>query len=62
MASPARHVVRQRTSSATFSPWQRRSTCTNDSAPGPAPLDASTPGVSASAGWGGEVEGVRAWV
>ena len=47
-ASPARHVVRQRTSSATFSPWQRRSTCTKDRAPGPAPLDASASGVSVS--------------
>lgn len=61
VASPARHVVRQRTSSATFSPWQRRSTCTKDRAPGPAPLEASTSGVSAGGGRGqeggeGEVE------
>lgn len=36
--SRARQVVRERTSSVHASPWQRRSTCTNDNGCGPAPF------------------------
>jgi hypothetical protein len=48
--SPTRQVVLTRTSSWHSSPWQRRSMCTKDRAPGPAPFDASLSWVAAQHG------------